>query len=302
MSAARDILLVARFEVLRAVRTWQAMALFVLYTVATCGAAYLFVRLVGLMENAMARQLGVPETRVPGTMMSELVASETFLELIGGMTGSTEVAAVLVAIPVLAIFNLWFGFVLIPFFAASASAESVAVDARSRALRFELLRTGRLELVMGRFVGQLALTGVATALSVVGVWLVGMIAMVGNDPLALAGWLSWLSIRTWCFSVPFVGLGIAASQLTSSPAWARVMAVGAVVGTWLTYAVARTLESPRMAARWGWVADLALPVLPQGWMGLMWQPGGWWLGAAVCVALGPVAVCGGYLAFSRRDL
>ena len=54
MTSLRDVLLVARFDVLRALRTWWAGALFLLYGLATAGAAWAFIKLVGVMENALA--------------------------------------------------------------------------------------------------------------------------------------------------------------------------------------------------------------------------------------------------------
>lgn len=298
MSSLRDIALVARFEVLRAVRTWRAIALFLLYAVSTCGAAYLFVQLIGVMENALARQLGVAETRVPGAMLQELIQSDSFRSMIVAMAGSEQAADQVLGIPVLAIYNLWLGFILIPFFAASTSAESVAIDAGSRALRFEVLRTGRLELVLGRYLGQVALTGMATLLAVGGVFVVGMLAMRGNAALPLIFWLSWLSLRTWFFSMPFVGVGLATSQLTTSPAWARVLAVGLTAGSWLVYGLLRWTEQ----TRWAVLADFGLQVLPQGWMRLMWEPTGWAVAAGVCAALGVVATLGGYVRFAGKDL
>ena len=298
LTALRDIVLVGWFEVLRALRTWRALALFVLYGLATAGAAYTFVGLVWVMENALAKQLGVPETETPGAMMQKLVESDSFRGMIEAMVGSEAAVDQVLAVPVLAVFNLWFGFLLIPFFAASAAAESVSIDMGTRSLRYEALRTGRLELIGGRYLGQLALTGMATALSVLGVWAIGMFAMRGNEALPLFGWLCWLSLRAWFFSMPFVGIGLAASQLTSWPMWARVMALGATAGTWVLYAFCQWLEDGRLAV----LADLGLQILPQGWMTQMWEPVGWAAPALICSVLGPVFALFGYLFFSRRDL
>ena len=296
----RDVWLVARFEVLRAIRTWRAVALLVLYGVASAGAAWLFTRIVLLMENAMARQLGVGTTEVPGTMLGQLVASDSWRELVGAMTGSPQLVDALVAIPPLAMFELWFSFLLIPFFAASASAECIAIDVQSRAIRYEALRTGRMELVLGRFGGQLALTAAATLVAALAAWLVGITFMVGNPPLALLGWLLWFAPRAWAFSVPFVAIGVTASQLTASPAWARVLAVGGTALTWVTFGLVRWAEEEA----WLPVAtDRALQLLPQGWLRGLWEPGaGWLLSATVCAALAAVLLAVGYARFSRRDL
>lgn len=297
----RDALLVARFEVFRAVRTWRALALLVLYGVAAAGAAWLFTRFVGLMENTLAEQLGVATTRVPGGSLSRLVESDMWHDIVLGMVGSEHLVEYLARVPPLAMFDLWFGFLLIPFFAASAAAECLAIDVASRAIRYEALRTGRLELVAGRFLGQAALTGAATLVSVLVVWGVGLGFMVGHSPLELLGWLLWFAPRAWAFGLPFVGIGVAASQLTSSAAWARVMAIGGTAGTWVLYGIAQW--ATEWSAPWPVVSDLALQLLPQGWLRGLWEPGiGWGASAVACVALSLVIVTTGYLRFSRRDL
>jgi hypothetical protein len=295
----RDVALVAWFELFRAVRTWRAVALLVLYGVAAAGAGYLFVQFVGLMEGALADNLGVARTQTPGAMMDDLLQSEQLVEVLSEMVGSEEVAEQLLSVPLVALFHLWLGFLLVPFFAASASAESIASDLRTRALRFEVLRTGRLELVLGRFAGQLLLTGVATGVASAVMWCVAVGFMAGLRPVALAGWLVWFALRTWAFSVPFVGIGIAASQLTASSAWARVMAIGATGATWVAYGTARWLEDERAPI----LADLLLQVLPQGWIQGMWDPsGGWVVSSLACSAVGVAVVALGYLRFARRDL
>ena len=294
-----DVALVAWFELFRAVRTWRAVALLVLYGVASAGAAYLFAEFIGLLENAMADQLGVARTETPGAMMSDLLDSQQLIEVLTAMTGSGDLARQLLDIPLPALFFLWLGFLLVPFFAASASAECIATDTRTRAIRFELLRTSRIELVLGRFVGQLLLTALASATSAVVMWGVTMWAMTGVPAGALAGWLAYYALRTWAFAVPFVGVGVATSQLTTSSAWARVMAIGATAGSWVAYGFARWLEDDRAPV----VADLLLQLLPQGWIRDMWSPGAGWLASAVaCGALGLGALAVGYLRFHRRDL
>jgi Cu-processing system permease protein len=295
----RDALLVARFEVLRAVRTWRAVALFLLYAIAYGGAAYIFVAILHAMENSVARNLRVATTDTPGALLDRLVKSDTFRDLVLGMTGNERIVDELVSTPPLALFAMWLGLLLIPFFAASASAECISIDLQSRAIRYEALRTGRLEIVLGRFAGQLALTAMASAIAVVVTWGMGMGFMVGNDPFLLAFSLALMTTKAWMFSVPFAGLGVAASAFTASPAWARVLAIGATAGSWVAYGVARYFEGGNF-----WiVADLALQILPQGWLRTLWEPGlGWLLPGAVCVALGLAAVGLGHARFATRDL
>jgi hypothetical protein len=276
------------------------MALFALYGLATGGAAYLFTSFMWAMENGIAKTLGVPQTKKPGAMMDQLIESESFRSMLEGMVGSEAALEQVLQVPILAVFNLWFGFLLIPFFAATTSAESLSLDIGTRALRFEALRTGRLELVLGRYLGQLVLTGGATALSVFGVWAVGMYAMVGNEPLDLFAWLCWLSARAWFFSMPFVGIGIACSQLTGWPMVARVMALAGTAGSWVFFWLGKWLQQE--GEFWAVVGDLVMQVLPQGWMMQMWEPTGWLVPAVVYCVLGPVFALAGFVVFARRDL
>ncbi|MBX2802877.1 MAG: ABC transporter permease [Myxococcales bacterium] len=296
----RDVWLVARFEVLRAIRTWRALALVVLFTVASAGASYLFVRFIGMLENEVAQQILAPRTETPGAMIDELVKSDTWREFVSNLVGADHLVDFIIQIPPLAMFNLWFGFLLVPFFAASASAECISLDVRSRAIRYEVLRTGRLELVTGRFIGQALLTGAAIAVSTVAVLGVGMRFMVLTDPVNLASWLAWFSIRAWVFAIPFIGIGVAASQITASPAWARVMAVGGVALSWVAYALARGAEAHD---QYPWLTDVTLQLLPQGWIQGMWEPGGAWLASAVVIVLlGVFFALLGYARFAGRDL
>lgn len=299
IASARDIGLVARFEVLRALRTWRALALFLLYAIAYGGAAYIFVAVLHAMENSVARNLRVATTDTPGALLDTLQKSETFRELVLGMTGNERIVDELIATPPLALFAMWLGLLLIPFFAASASAECISIDLGSRSLRYEALRTGRLEIVLGRFGGQLVLTAMASAVAVGVTWGMGMGFMIGNHPVLLGVALIVMTTKAWAFSVPFAGLGVAASAMTSSPAWARVLAIGGTAGSWVAYGVARWMEGGTL---W-FVADLALQILPQGWLRTLWEPGlGWLLPAFVCVALGLAAVGVGHVRFASRDL
>ncbi|MCB9668655.1 MAG: hypothetical protein H6736_03680 [Alphaproteobacteria bacterium] len=299
MSSLRDILLVGRFEVLRAVRTWRAMALFLLYGIAYGGASYLAVMILHALENQVAKQLMVATTTKPGALLDKLVESEMFAEIVVAATGNEALVEMVKDVPPLAIFGMWLGLLLIPFFAASSAAECIAIDMGNRALRFEALRTGRLEILLGRFVGQLALTGVATFLALGVVWSVGTLFMVGHTPFSLALWLLTLTSRAWWFSIPFAGLGVAASAITTSPAWARVMAIGATGASWIALGFARYFEG----GDYGILADVMLQLLPQGWMRMLWEPGLGWLPAAlVMVALGLAMAGVGHARFASRDL
>ena len=299
LTSLRDVGLIAQFEFLRAVRTWRALALLVLYAVATIGAVMIFSQVVLVAEEGIASTIGAVPPERPGLMLDQLMQSENTVRFLTRLGGSESVAAELVRYSPLALFHLWFSLLLAPFFAATSSAESIAVDVQSRAIRYEVLRTGRSEVVFGRFAGQALLVGAATALGVMATWSVGALYFVGQDLPRLALQLSWVSLRAWAFALPFVALGVLCSTVTSSPAWARVLAVAAACGSWVLWAVAHHYRK----RDWGMAMDLVLDVLPQGWVGEMWAfDGGWVAAAGVCVVLSVVLTGLGSLRFEGRDL
>jgi hypothetical protein len=264
--------------------------------VASAGGAWLFVEAIGELETTLAETLGVPPTEQVGAMLDQVRESDSFRRVIAEMIGSEDVEPVL-RYPVLAIFHLWLGIVLVPFVGAAAASESLSGDLATRAIRFEAVRTGRLELVTGRFLGQALLTGAASLVGTVGAWGVGVLYLYGTDPVELAASLVWLSIRAWAYSLAYVGMGVGISQWTANPNLARVMAIVGVAATWPLWGQFRfdTEGIPSV------LADIVLQVLPQNWMPVLWTPE-WPVTALVCVALGYAWVGIGYLRFARRDL
>jgi hypothetical protein len=272
--ALSDLAHVATFEVSRALRTWRALALVAVYCVGTGGSTWLFIQGIGLAEREIAELLGVATTDTPGTLLAEVAASEEWKRTLAAMTGSESRAEALSGVPILALFHRWVGFLLIPMFAAMASAECLALDVASRAIRYEALRTGRTPIVFGRWAGQLALSAVAATAGAAVTWALGLLAMVGNHPGTLGLALADATARAWIFALPASAAGVLASSLVRSAAWARVLALGAVVGSWIGYGFCQFLlrEGEPWQAR---VANAAVSLFPQAWLGGLWESGGW---------------------------
>jgi hypothetical protein len=297
--SARDVWTIGRFEVFRAVRSWQAMAVVALFLIANVGGAWMFIEVLREIENGVAAQLGVPETAYPGAMMEQVRESESLLQLLTFLVGDEERALFVLDAPVLAVFQLWMGLALIPLLAAFSAAECVAADMATRAIRFEALRTGRGELVAGRMLGQVLLCAAATAIALTAVWAVGLSFMAAQSPLALALALLAYGSRAVLCALPWVGVAVGVSQLGVSPAWARVAALTLWSASWVAYGLFQIVDDPP----WTYLADLLLPVVPH-----TWTEGYWGSTAEVVVAGGVHAVMGvafaaaGFAWFSRRDL
>lgn len=293
-------MLIAVFELKRALRTWKALAFTTLYALSTGGAAYLFIGLMRVIENESAAKLGVPRVDYPGAMTHRLMESDSFRDLVGMMVGRPEIVDDVLAQPILAVFHLWICFALIPFFAASASAEAISGDVHTKAIRFQALRAGRLEIVLGRFLGQVFLTGVAGLVAMFVVWGVGLAYMYVDAPLELGLGLAWSALRGFLFGVPFVGFGLLCSQLTASSAWARILALTGTAGSWVLFGIARWGEGGALWLIW----DLLIQVLPQGWANGLWEPSMMSILSST-VALSAIAVAAvatGFVRFAGRDL
>jgi hypothetical protein len=298
--ALRDVVLVAGFEVGRALRTWRALSLVAVSCVGTGGSTWLFIQFIGLLERELAETLQVAATDVPGTMLAELVQSDLWRGVLTGMVGSETRAEALLAIPVLAIFHRWVSFLLVPLFAATASAECLAIDVASRAIRYEATRTGRSSIVFGRWAGQLALSAGASLCGAAVTWGLGRWAMVGNEPFPLIIALLDATGRAWLFALPASAAGVLASALVRSAAWARVLALGAVVGSWVAYG-ACALALARGAPWQGTIANAIVPLLPQGWLAGLWEPVGW-IAPLALAGLGAAVASFAALRFATRDL
>lgn len=303
VTSVRDVILVAHFELMRAVRTWQALALIALYLVASVGAALLFIGLLSILEAQIADGLAVQRTRFPGAMTERLIESGELFRMLSSMVGDEDAVRAILKWPVLALFHTFMGLRMVPFLAAMTASEALAGDVASRAVRFELVRTGRLELVMGRFVGQAVLAGMAIACSVFAVWITGLLLMVGQSPLELLGALCLFSVSVWVFSLPFVGVGVGCSQLTSSPAWSRVLAIALCACGWVGYTVLWSVSD--QVVQWipAPILDLVLMLFPFEWRDDLWTSGlAWWASAGIMVGMGLVAVGLGAVRFARRDV
>ncbi len=293
-----DAVHVARFELHRALRARRVLAVVLVAALAHIGATLVFVEVLSRVEGEVADQLAVARTRYPGTLMAKVRESEQLRPVLGGLVGDASVDAVLLWSP-LAVFALWFAIGVMPFVAATTASEAVAVDLPTRTLRFEALRVPRAELVAGRFLGQVLLVGLAQAVALVAVWATVMATMTAIDAAELAAHLALLGGRGALFCLPFVGLGLATSQLANAPGLARV---GALLGTgamWALYGLLRAAES----APWTWLADGLLPLLPASWIGALWRGGEeLWLASGVLVALAVLGVGVGFLRMAGRDL
>lgn len=294
-----DALVVARFQLTRALRTRSALLICILYALVAGGSAYGFTRILLVLEQQTARVLRVPETDTPGAMLDAVKQDVDFQSMLSEMLGDPALLDWALTLPFLTITSFWTGPGVLPFIAAAVGAEGVAPDVRDRALRFELVRTGRGEILAGRFLGLALLLGVAGLCAIAAVWIVAMTAMVNNPPLTQLTTLLMMVPRLWVWSMPFLGLGLACSQATANVNGARVLALAGTTALWIAWGFCNYYNTEQP----GLWSDILLPLFPQSWAMDLWGPGlGWTVPGLVLLAQGVVLLMAGYPIFARRNL
>ena len=292
LASLRDTFIVARFHLRRALRTRSAVGLCLIYTLVTTGSAWIFTRVLLEVEKQVARMLMVPEVSKPGTMLDTLRERGDLADMFDDFLEDPGQVSWALDQPFLTVIHFWICLGAMPFLAAAAGAETVSPHIRNRAIRFESLRTGRLELVAGRFLGQAVLIGVALFLAVGGTWAVAMLAMVEQPPLLQLTSLLAITPRIWIWSLPFLGLGMACSQLFSNVNFARSFG-------WILWG--------RLHSYWlrdlGWLTDLVAPLMPHDYALDLWGPGWAWASSGgILAAIGLAATLAAYPLFRRRNL
>ena len=298
-SSLRDTFVVGRFHLVRSLRTRSAVLLCLALTTMAMGGAWIFTMVLGEFENAAAQALGVPPTRKPGAMYAVLQEREAFISFMTEMVNSPDRVEWAFSLPFLSVTHFYLLLGTLPFLAAAAGAEVLAGDVRDRSLRYEVLRTGRIELVMGRFFGQLLLVFVAVMVASTGTWVIAMTCMVEQDPILQMSTLLALAPRLCAWSVPFLGMGVAFSQLAGTLNGARAMAIGMTILSFLGWG---TLHSPLVLKYdLGVLRHVLETLLPQEYMLDLW--GSSWLApAGLLLLLGIATVVAALPYFTGRKL
>ena len=214
MTALRDMLLVAGFDLRSSLRSWKAMGLLALYLAGAMAATAGFVTFLRELENALADQLGVAQTEQPGAMAQELMQSPETLELLGGLLGDAQLAGELVSIPPLALFYFATTLLMLPALVMVTSADAISAERATGAARFVLSRTTLGAYVCGKALGQLTLLALGIAAAGLGAWLVGFFSLNSFQGGDNALWILRLGLRTLPWGAAWLGLALGVSQVT----------------------------------------------------------------------------------------
>lgn len=299
----RDVGLIARFELLEAVRTRRVVVLVLLFLLGGGFSAWGFARLLGDAESAAARALGAPDTSRPGASLSALEHTPIYRDLVKSLVDDPAAASALAALPPLVLVFAWLAMTFAPSLVVLTSSDAVSQEIETRALRYTLLRTGRVEFVLGKLMGQLAL--LAGVILLAGVTFLTVSAIVlagfpfGASALAMLRLWPWIVVDT----LPYLGLALGASMVASSAQAGRALAIAFVVLLALAHAAAQmdALRHGPIATALLDLLDYATP-FPRRY-GVIAPVGATFL-HGLAVSLGTFAAYGGLglWFFRRRDL
>ena len=130
---------------------------------------------------------------------------------------------------------------------------------------------------------------------------IAMTCMVHQDPVLQMSSLLMMAPRLCAWSMPFLGAGVAFSQVAGTMNGARVMAIGATIASFVAWGALTSNWGRDLSL--GLLRHLVMPLLPQEHMLDLWGAGSAWLQpAAMFVLLGLVAATVTFPLFARRKL
>ncbi len=288
------IRLVAAFDLSEAIRSRKAVVLLALYVLGSLGAAAIFIQLLDAIRERLEIDLG----RVVDAQ--QLMQSPGMARIAGALVGDPEVARAVVAIPPMALFYGWMAMSFVPLLVLFTSADAIAGDVQSGAVRFSLFRVDRLSWAAGKLVGQTGLMAMGVLAGAVAAWTMGALWLDGMPRGLTAYWLLRISGRTVVYCFAYLGMVMCASQLARTPIRAGGIALMIVFGSALT---GNLLDAEPIATRAPRLFAALGKLFPNGHYLSLWHPGllesG--LGAAALVTIGLAFFALGFWRFSTRD-
>jgi ABC-type transport system involved in multi-copper enzyme maturation permease subunit len=313
-AAARDVLLVARFELAEAVRSRLLIVMVLLFVGAGALGAWGYTSALERIESGAAKITGAPTagsgTQRPGGVMRRLRTSGSYRGMLRAFLKDDRKADYFAELPPIVVFFGWASFAFTPWLLLFTSSETIAGDVATRAIRFSALRTGRLSFALGKALGQAAIIAGVTALQAATFFVVASVSLTGFEPGATAVGLLSFWPRVFVYVLPFLAWAMFASMATASTNLARTLALGGAV----LLAILSGLASPTAPPAQHWHLrggpvrdtfwDLVSYLTPFGHSeGLSYPPGGR-LGSdlAICLALTVLYFALGFTVLRRRDL
>ncbi|MBK7585917.1 MAG: ABC transporter permease subunit [Myxococcales bacterium] len=294
MKYSNSIRLVASFDLLESLKSRKAVVLLSLYMVGALGASGIFIRLLGIVRERLAEEVG----QAIDTKM--LMENPGMARLLGSLTGDAEVGRAVASIPPIAIFYGWLAMNFVPLLVLFTSADAISGDVASGAVRYSLFRTDRLSWAIGKLIGQTCLMALGVLVGALACWATGMIWLDGMPPVDSAVWLLRISGRAIIYSFAYLGMVMCASQLTRTNARAGGLAL---LLTFVSSLAGSIFQADLVVEQAPGLFRVLSKLVPAGHHLALWHPGLVQSGSAMfgLISIGLAFFALGFWRFSTRD-
>ena len=299
----RDVALVARFELAESLRS-RLLAVMILLFVGSGGlGSWIYSAIVSKAEARAAELLSAPATKRPGAATRSLRGSKSYRDVVRAFVHDDQQADYYASFPPIVVFYAFAAFFFTPWLILFTSAETIASEVATRAIRYSLLRTSRLAYALGKAVGQLAILVGVSALSALVFYGVAWAKLAGFEPGATAAGLLAYWPRVIVYTLPFLGLAMLASMVTASANFARIVALAGGILLAVASVIAGNEDWRGNVVAAG-ALDLLGFLTPFGHAEGFKYPAGGALPAdlAICLVLTVLYFSAGFLVLRHRDV
>ena len=235
---------VACYEWFGALCSRRAVVVMLLYlAAAVCGMNW-SISLLGKIETELTQMLQLPVSEQSGVVSTVIWKSIPFQKMVQAMVRDELVYRDIVGRHPAELIFAWFSFFNSPLLVVLVSANRIADDLHSGAVRYMIMRVPRACWTLGKLVGQALLVAVAFVVSALGAYLVAWIRLRGvpDAPHLFFPMLDW-SLRAWVYSFAYLGLTLGLSHLTRSGSKATILGIIAVAVIFVLTAVCMILAA-----------------------------------------------------------
>ena len=298
-SEVKDIATVASFEITDSYHSRRALLWLILYLMGVILAVLIFITVLHQIELQVAKAVAVDGTSKPGVMTGEIWKSSQFRDIVRKLVDDDSLADTLIHTPPLALFYGWFSLTFAPLLVILLASENISNELSTGAARFILFRTTKARWSIGKFAGIAVLLLIVLAFGAACGTILGWFRLKNMQLTATMVSISIMTLKTWIYSLSFLGLALGISQATKSVALARTMGLTAYLAFSILSKVSEVYSGSGIQRLW----ELVHILIPNSHGLNLWYNDFTHGGRALLIVLilGCFYFFLGYILFEKRD-
>ena len=265
----RDIITIARYEMLDSIRSKRFIILLILYVAGSMLACNGLLSLLQNIETGVMETLKLGATDSTGAVADTLMKSPEFRNLISGMVHNSDVADELLSMPPLALIYTALVFSAMPLLILFSSPFRIADEVSSGSVRFALIRTTRGAWCIGKFAGQAVEIILPLLLTVIGFWTFARFKAPNMAEAAVLVPMLIYAAKVWVYCLAYLGLALGVSQIFNSGNKAMIATLVLWIGMIALHAIFRHYAGPE---GWHSLLQTSIIVFPAEHRLDLWRP------------------------------